>query len=384
MQLSVIIVNYNVCYFLEQCLRSVLRASRDISVEIMVVDNGSVDESRNFLPERFPEVRFIWTESNLGFGKANNLALQQAKGEFILLLNPDTLVPENALATCLAFLELHPEAGAVGMRMFDGRGRYLPESRRGLPDGWTAFFKLSGLTSLFPHHKRIARYYLGHVSSEAIQEVEVLAGAFMMLRRKVYEKAGGFDEAFFMYGEDIDLSYRILKAGYKNYYLPSPGIIHFKGESTTKDLRYTRHFYEAMLIFVRKHYGGGFRLGRLVMELGILLRGTISWFQGLAWNKKRPGTTVVNWRKTGSPESLAELAGIPGEEIIWPTGRLGEADVTAGKATILAVGQAFTLGSALESIRKHPPLASLRFHLAGTAGVIGSDDPASRGEVFLI
>lgn len=393
MQLSVIIVNYNVCYFLEQCLCSVLRAAGGISTEIIVVDNASQDESRKFLPDRFPEVRFIWNENNAGFGRANNQALQIAKGDYLLLLNPDTLLPENVLKVCLNFFASHPDAGALGMRMFDGRGHYLPESKRGLPDAWTAFFKLSGLIRLFPRHPRIARYYLGHLSPEEVQEVEVLAGAFMMLPRSVYEKLGGFDEAFFMYGEDIDLSYRITKAGYKNYYLPSPGIIHFKGESTRKDIRYTRHFYEAMLIFVRKHYGKQPVFQKLAMELGIFLRGSLSGFGKLIKKKEPEVITATNWRKTGAKAVLAELASIPGPMQVAEGGMIPSAnrpdietapDLTKGEPTIFAIGEDFGLNLVLNNLRQYHPAVPVRFHIAGTASVAGSDDPGGRGEVILL
>ena len=231
MRLSVIIVNYNVCYFLEQCLYTVFQALKGIEAEVIVIDNASTDNSRELLPTAFPLVRFIWNTNNPGFGTANNQGLAIAKGESIVLLNPDTLLPAGIFHTCLEFLARHPEAGGLGMRMYDGRGCYLPESKRGWPGALTAFFKLSGLTALFPRNPTIARYYLGHLSPEKIHPVEVLAGAFMVIPKKVYEKVGGFDEQFFMYGEDIDLSYRISLAGFTNYYLPFPGLIHFKGES---------------------------------------------------------------------------------------------------------------------------------------------------------
>lgn len=384
MQLSVIIVNYNVCYFLEQCLRSVLRAGGNIDMEILVVDNASTDESRTYLPERFPEVRFIWNEINMGYGRANNLGMQEAKGACFLLLNPDTILPENVLRQSLEFLTAHPDAGALGMRMYDGRGHYLPESKRGLPDAWAAFFKLSGLTGFFPRHPRIARYYLGHLSPDQTQEVEVLAGAFMMLPRKVYETVGGFDEAFFMYGEDIDLSYRILKSGFKNYYLPAPGIFHFKGESTTKDHRYTRHFYEAMLIFVRKHYGGVSPIRLMVMEAGIFLRGSLSRLRNLAGWKKKPAAIVKCWRKTGSAESLAELGNIPGEPYELVCGQEPTVDLTAGTATIFAIGQGLALATVLENLAAFHPSVPIRFHLARTGSVVGSDDPGGRGEVIRV
>jgi GT2 family glycosyltransferase len=276
--LSVIIVNYNVKFFLEQCLCSLRKAGRGLDMEILVVDNASTDNSREYLPARFPEVRFIWNGQNQGFAKANNQAIEIARGEVILFLNPDTIVPEDGLRDCLAFLDAHPRTGALGVRMIDGYGRFLRESRRGFPDPVTALFKLTGLAALFPHSRIFARYHMGHLDPDQSHPTDVLAGAFFMVRREVLAKTGGFDEAFFMYGEDIDLSYRIRQAGWENMYFAGCTILHFKGESTRKgSLNYLRMFYGAMAVFARKHYGRG-RASLLVIGLqaGIWLRGGVS------------------------------------------------------------------------------------------------------------
>ncbi len=258
MKLSIIIVNYNVKYFLEHCLHSVSRAvngHRD--VEILVVDNASPDDSVQMLKERFPNVILVENKRNVGFAKANNMAIRVSRGEYVLLLNPDTVVQQDTFAKCIAFMDAHPEAGGLGVKMIDGSGNYLPESKRGFPSPWVAFCKVFGLTALFPKSKLLAGYYLGHLSKDSNQEVDVLAGAFMMMRRSVLDKIGLLDETFFMYGEDIDLSYRIVQAGFKNYYFSETRIIHYKGESTKKgSLNYVRMFYQAMIIFARKHFGG--------------------------------------------------------------------------------------------------------------------------------
>lgn len=257
MKLSVIIVNYNVKYFLEQCLHSVEKACTNIDAEIIVIDNNSTDGSSDFLPSLFPMVNFIWNNTNLGFAKANNQAFAIAKGAFILYLNPDTILPEDCLDKCLTFFEQHQNAGGLGIQMIDGSGNFLKESKRAFPSPLTSFFKLSGFTRLFPKSKIFARYHLGHLSNNENQEVDVLAGAFMMIPKAVLNKVGDFDERFFMYGEDVDLSYRIQKAGYKNYYFADSVIIHFKGESTKRgSLNYVRMFYKAMNLFVKKHYSG--------------------------------------------------------------------------------------------------------------------------------
>lgn len=270
MLLSIIIVNYNVKHFLEQCLHSVQKAidhippsttirlpAHALKAQIIVVDNNSSDNSIDYLLNLFPSVQFIHNKENVGFAKACNQGLRLATGKYILFLNPDTIVPEDCFQQCISFLEAKPEAGALGIKMLDGRGNFLKESKRSFPSPMTSFFKLFGLTTLFPNSKTFARYYLGHLNENENHEADVLAGAFMMIKKEVLDKTGGFDETFFMYGEDIDLSYRIQQAGYKNYYFAQSCILHFKGESTRKGtMNYVRMFYKAMSIFVRKHYGG--------------------------------------------------------------------------------------------------------------------------------
>jgi GT2 family glycosyltransferase len=256
-KLSIIIVNYNVQYFLEQALLAVRRAAASIDAEVWVVDNRSSDGSVQLVREKFPEVQLIDNQDNVGFAAANNQAIRAAAGAYVLLLNPDTVVAEDTFAKCLAFMDAHPEAGALGVRMVDGAGRFLPESKRGFPTPWVAFCKTFGLSALFPKSKLFNEYHLGYLAEYDIHTVDVLAGAFMLLRRAALDKTGLLDETFFMYGEDIDLSYRIVQAGYKNYYFPNTTIIHYKGESTKKgSLNYVRVFYQAMIIFARKHFRG--------------------------------------------------------------------------------------------------------------------------------
>lgn len=236
---------------------SLKKACAGIEVEVFVVDNNSTDNSRDYLEHRFPEVQFIWNESNTGFAKANNKAVARAKGEYILFLNPDTILSEDCIQKSLGFFRSHPDAGAVGIRMIDGSGKFLKESKRAFPSPLTSMYKILGLAKLFPKSSSFARYHLGHMSEFSNHEVDVLAGAYMMIPAQVLRQTGSFDETFFMYGEDVDLSYRIQQAGYKNYYLAESTIIHFKGESTKKgSLNYVRLFYKAMILFVRKHYSG--------------------------------------------------------------------------------------------------------------------------------
>ena len=254
MQLSIIIINYNVKYFLEQCLYSVENAILNIDAEIIVIDNNSNDGSKEFFADKFPNVKFIWNKENIGFSKANNIGQAQATGKYILFLNPDTIVADDCFKKCIDFFGTHQNIGALGIRMIDGGGKFLKESKRGFPSLFPSLFKLFALTTLFPKSKIFARYYLGNLSEYENHIVDVLSGAFMLMEKKVLDKIGGFDEDFFMYGEDIDLSYRVQNAGLKNYYFSESTIIHFKGESTKKgNLKYVQLFYGAMNLFLQKH-----------------------------------------------------------------------------------------------------------------------------------
>ncbi len=255
MKLSVVIVNYNVKHFLEQCLHSVLKASEMVKSEIFVIDNASVDGSCQMIRKKFPGVKLIENSKNAGFSAANNQAIKEARGEYILLLNPDTVVEEDTFTKTVRFMDEHPEAGGLGVKMINGKGKFLPESKRGLPTPWVAFYKIFGLSRLFPRSKRFGKYHLTYLNENETHAVDVLCGAFMMLRKSVLTETGLLDESYFMYGEDIDLSYRILKTGYRNYYFPGTTIIHYKGESTTKEsIKYVKMFYSSMIIFARKHF----------------------------------------------------------------------------------------------------------------------------------
>ncbi|MBA3971510.1 MAG: glycosyltransferase family 2 protein, partial [Bacteroidetes bacterium] len=255
MKLSVIIVNYNVQHFLEQCLHSVRKAVKNVSAEIFVVDNNSVDGSTAMVKQKFPEVQLIENKKNTGFSFANNQAMRIANGEYILLLNPDTVVEEDTFEKVIAFMDAHPDAGGLGVKMLDGKGNFLPESKRGLPTPAVAFYKIFGLSRLFPRSKTFGKYHLGFLDKDKTHEVDILSGAFMLMRKSVLDKVGLLDETFFMYGEDIDLSYRIQLGGYKNYYFPETRIIHYKGESTKKSsVNYVFVFYKAMVIFAQKHF----------------------------------------------------------------------------------------------------------------------------------
>lgn len=262
---SVIIVSYKVRYYIEQCLNSVLRSVAD--VQILVVDNNSDDGSVEYLRERFPQAEVIANDFNAGFGKANNMALAKATGKYVLFLNPDTVVAERTIPGCIDYMEAHPEVGAVGVRMQYGNGRFALESRRSLPTPSVSFWHMTGLGKLFPKSKVFAKYHRTYLDKDRECPIDVVSGAYMFIRKEALDRTGGFDESFFMYGEDIDLSYRILQAGYQNRYLPLP-IVHYKGESTTKtSYRYAQVFYDAMIIFFNKHFQRYSRLFALLVRI---------------------------------------------------------------------------------------------------------------------
>jgi GT2 family glycosyltransferase len=251
MKLTVVIVNYNVRHYLEQCLRSLERALKGLEAEVYVVDNHSKDGSVEALQPLFPDVHFISSIHNLGFARANNIAIQQSEGEYVLLLNPDTFIGERTLRECIDLMDKNPKAGMCGVGMLKVDGSFAPESRRGVPTPFVAFCKMTGLGSLFPKSRLFGRYYMQYLNKQSINPIEIVSGAFMFIRKEALDKVGLLDETFFMYGEDIDLSYRVLKAGYQNYYIPTQ-ILHYKGESTKKEsFKYVNAFYKAMVIFFK-------------------------------------------------------------------------------------------------------------------------------------
>lgn len=271
-KLSIVIVNYNVKHYLYQCIDSIFQSSSADDVEVIVVDNHSSDGSVEFIKNRFPNVKVVALTHNLGFARANNIALRSASSEYMLLLNPDVVLGNDVLKEAVDFMTSHPECGGLGLRMLKVDGTDAMESRRGLPTPITSFYKMVGLCNRFPKHKSFGKYYLGYLPWDEPAEIDVVSGAFFMLRKNALDKIGLLDEDFFMYGEDIDLSYRILKGGYQNWYIPSR-ILHYKGESTHKSsFRYVHVFYEAMLIFFRKHYGHMSLLLSLPIKTAIYLK----------------------------------------------------------------------------------------------------------------
>ncbi len=276
MKLTVVIVNYNVKYYIEQCLNSLEKALDGIESEVFVVDNHSKDGSVEYLRSRFSNITIIESNHNLGFARANNIAIRRSSGEYVLLLNPDTFVSEQSIREVVAFADAHPALGGAGVMMYNPDGTLAMESRRGLPTPMTSFYKMCGLCSKFPRSRRFGKYYMSYLDWDKPAKIEVISGAFFLARRSALDKVGLLDTDFFMYGEDIDLSYRLLKGGYENWYLPQ-AVLHYKGESTHKtSFRYVHVFYQAMLIFFRKHYRHLGLWVSLPIKLAIYFRAFVS------------------------------------------------------------------------------------------------------------
>ena len=367
MKLSVIIVNYKVKHYLEQCLRSVAEASRGIAVEVIVVDNASGDGSVEYLRERFPDVTIIASEENLGFARANNLAIRNSHGQYVLLLNPDTIVAEETFSDFISFMDSTPDAGGCGAYMLHTDGSFAPESRRGLPTPFVAFCKMSGLASLFPKSRTLGRYYMRYLNENEVNRIEIMSGAFMFLRRDALDKAGLLDEDFFMYGEDIDLSYRILKAGYNNYFLPSR-ILHFKGESTVKSsYRYVHTFYRAMELFFNKHYAHYSILLSLPIKLAIWGRAMLA-YAGNQFKHRNELTQhlhPINCLVIGNSEATEQVRAIltslygncrhtfvTGNSESLPQGHLSEGISLEGYDTVVYDTGAYSYGTILELLSR--------------------------------
>ena len=292
MQLSVIILNYNVRYFLETCVLSVQKALSTIDGEIIVIDNNSSDDSCEMMKELFPKVKLIRNAENSGFPKGNNIGVAVAKGEYICILNPDTVVAEDTFTKVLAFAKEQKELGIVGTKLIDGTGNFLPESKRGIPTPFVAFTKITGLYKIFPKSRTFGKYYAQHLSENQTGKVEILVGAFMLMKRDLYNEVGGFDENCFMYSDDIDLSYRVLQQGKSNYYFHETTVIHYKGESTVKDKMYMKRFQEAMYFFYKKHFEVSV-LFSLFMKMGIVYFSLVKTIQGKAKPKVSPENYIL-------------------------------------------------------------------------------------------
>ncbi len=306
MQLSVIILNYNVRYFLEQCVLSVQEAIADLDAEIIVVDNNSSDDSCFMMKTRFPEVKLIENKENFGFPKGNNIGVEQASGKYICILNPDTVVAEDTFTKILAFAEEKQNLGIIGCKLIDGTGEFLPESKRGIPTPWVAFTKIFGLYKLFPKSKLFNRYYAQHLNENQTGKVDILVGAFMFLEKDLYQKLNGFDEECFMYADDIDLSYRTLLHEKDNFYFHETTVLHYKGESTIKDELYMKRFQEAMNFFYQKHFKKSWFFSFFI-QTGSLVFSFVKMFQGKPKENPLPESYILYSKNANLFEKLASI-----------------------------------------------------------------------------
>lgn len=313
MQLSIIILNYNVRYFLEQCVLSVQKALEDIEGEIIVVDNNSTDDSCTMMQKRFPEVTLIQNSENIGFSKGNNIGVAAAKGEYICILNPDTVVAEDTFEKVLAFAKTQNNLGIIGVKLIDGSGNFLPESKRGIPTPWVAFTKIMGLYRCFPQVSFFAKYYASHFRSNQTGKVDILVGAFMFMSRKVYLEVGGFDESCFMYSDDIDLSYQVLQKGKDNFYFHDTTVLHYKGESTIKDGAYMKRFQQAMHFFYQKHFKVPFFF-EFLMQIGIFFFSALKRIQGQSKKIKTPNQYLL---LSSSNELVDVLESVLGKKVVF-------------------------------------------------------------------
>ncbi len=385
MTLSIIIVSYNVKHFAEQCLCSVKEAIQNIEAEVIIIDNNSTDDSTAYLQSKFPWVTFLQNKHNEGFAKANNRALAEAKGNYILFLNPDTILPEDALEKCIFFYEQNIQAGAVGVRMLDGSGSFLPESKRAFPSPLVSLYKMLGLSSLFPSSPLFGKYALGYLAQNEVHVVDVISGAFMIVPKFILDNTGGFDERFFMYAEDIDLSYRVQKAGYQNYYLGDVAIVHFKGESTKKnDLRYVKVFYGAMNLFVKKWYrGAGAWLLRQGMQAGIAARGFLSVIV-LRFKRKRtskPFEKVVLWGDEAATDKAKKIIQQYHSNVAIETGN-DESMFSSGNNLVVFCAGILSYKKSIELIQQHKA-HSYKWFGKNSHSIVGSNNKEDSGEVLV-
>ena len=401
LNLSVIIVNYNVKYFLEQCLYSVIRACANLEAEIFVVDNNSTDGSKEYLEAKFPQIIFKWKKINDGFAKANNSVLGETKGDHVLFLNPDTIVPEDCFEKCLFFFGTNNNCAALGVHMLDGSGKFLKESKRSFPSPATAFYKMIGFTALFPSSKLFAKYYEGNLPEKQTNEVDVLAGAFMMLSRQVLDKVKGFDEDYFMYGEDIDLSYRVQKTGFKNYYFAETSIIHFKGESTQKNsYNYIRVFYAAMKLFIAKHYKekrstaflmqASINLGRMAASVNLFIKTMMSSQPGtykpiqtvVIAGQKRFDEMIHLIKYSTIPLVINGRIAVDQNDSGIAIGKLEEIDSLLKKTRvnrlIFCEGE-LSFKTIIEKLEQFSTRSGFLFHAKGSDSIVGSNNKNDKG-----
>jgi len=376
MQLSIIILNYNVCYFLEQCVMSVQSAIQNIDAEIIVVDNNSPDDSCQMIKERFPDVILIENTENTGFPKGNNIGVEIAKGEYICILNPDTVVAEDTFEKIIAFAKTKNDLGIVGCKLIDGRGNFLPESKRGIPTPFVAFTKIFSLYKIFPGLKSFGKYYASHINENQTGMVEILVGAFMVMKKKTYQEVGGFDENCFMYSDDIDLSYMVLKTGKQNYYFHETTVIHYKGESTVKDGTYMKRFQEAMNFFYKKHFKTSVFFS-LFMKIGIIFFSFVKMFQG---KKKKKAIIDKYVLVTNDPNQ--ELFDLLQNKLNFEFGKEYEIDNKKANEFIIDAESVEFKNAIALMIAARDRLVTFKILIKSQKFLIGSDSSNDRGEVI--
>ncbi|OIQ16237.1 MAG: glycosyl transferase family 2 [Flavobacterium sp. MedPE-SWcel] len=378
MQLSVIILNYNVRYFLEQCVLSVENALEGIEGEIIVVDNNSPDDSCAMMQERFPHVKLIAQKENAGFPKGNNVGVAEAKGEYVCILNPDTVVAEDTFCKLIAFAATKNDLGVAGGKMIDGTGSFLPESKRGTPTPWVAITKIMGLYKVFPKSTLFNKYYAQHLDENEIGETDILTGAFMFMKREFYLDIGGFDEDYFMYGEDVDISYTALKTGDKNIYYPETTIIHYKGESTVRDKTYMKRFNDAMQEFYRKHFKKS-AIFDLFMKLGVLF------FVVAKKNKKTVHIEPEEYILFSKNEVLRDrLEKIVNKKVVrYNEYQFSFLPVTERNIEVIFDNELLTFGNIITLIQKHNQAGyTFKIKPKGCNFIVGSNNSDSRGGVL--
>jgi len=378
MQLSVIILNYNVRYFLELCVLSVQQAIKGLDAEIIVVDNNSPDDSCAMIKERFPYITLIENKENSGFPRGNNIGVAVAKGEYVCILNPDTVVAEDTFTKILAFAEAQSNFGIAGPKHIDGRGQFLPESKRGVPTPWVAITKIGALYKAFPKFQLFNRYYAQHVRENANGKVDILVGAFMLMKRELYLEVGGFDEDCFMYSDDIDLSYTVLKLGLDNYYFSGTSVIHYKGESTIKDGAYMNRFREAMQFFYRKHF-------KQSAVFDVLMRAGSLVFALAKKNKKAPVYNPQQYILISGDESLREsLQKQLQKKVVRTTAFKMDALFLQNKGSEIIFDNAFVTFAQLISFMETHKANGFTYKIkpANANFMLGSNSSNDRGEVI--
>lgn len=384
MQLSVIILNYNVRYFLEQCVLSVEKAIQHLDAEIIVIDNNSSDDSCTMMQERFPHIKLIQNRENSGFPKGNNIAVREAQGEYLCILNPDTVVAEDTFEKVLAFAEKQTDLGIVGCKLVDGTGNFLPESKRGIPTPWVAFTKIFGLYKLFPNSSLFNKYYAQHLGENQTGKVDILVGAFMVLKRELYTELGGFDENCFMYADDIDLSYRALLLKKDNYYFSETTVIHYKGESTVKDATYMKHFREFMNFFYQKHFKRSVFFN-VMARFGAFYFSIVKVFQGKSKPQKAPEQYVLLSDNESVREKLVARLQKSIERVTMENGKIVISQtISKSKKTELIVDANYTGFKQAMAILEENKNKSFTFKILPVESdfIIGSNSSNDRGEVI--